>query len=143
MRFANRQPLALLSQLPPRITRSEPDAGPCGSVTGSAAYSSYHQSCTHSDTLPSMSYNPHASGCSFPTGCVVFFALPPNQAYLPNWLLLSPKLYAVVKPARRGRCRDQYRSDCRVPCRYATSAKPRPSETSATTYLCITKIASS
>src|SRR4029450_3296167 len=81
------------------MTRFEPEAGPCGSVTGSAVYLSY-QSCTHSHTLPCMSYRPQAFGCSFPTRCVVLSALPPNQAYLPNWLLSSPKLYAVVEPAR-------------------------------------------
>jgi len=64
-RHADRQAPAL--QLPPRATRSEPDAGPCGSVTGSAVYLPY-QSCTHSQTLPYMSYNPQAFGCSLPTG---------------------------------------------------------------------------
>ena len=33
LRCAERQLFALLFQLPPRITRSEPDVGPAGSVT--------------------------------------------------------------------------------------------------------------
>ena len=68
-RYADRQFPAPWPQLPPRMTRAEPDAGPCGSVTGSAAYLPY-QSCTHSHTLPCMSYRPQAFGCSCPTGWV-------------------------------------------------------------------------
>ncbi len=44
-------PVAALLQLPPRWTRTKPDTGPCGSVTGAAGYSP-NQSCTHSPTLP-------------------------------------------------------------------------------------------
>src|SRR5262249_41477245 len=99
MRDADRQSPAPKDQLPPRMTRPEPAAGPCGSVTGSAVYLPY-QSCTHSHTLPCMSYRPQAFRCSCPTGCVVLPALSANQAYLLNWPLSSPKLYAVVEPAR-------------------------------------------
>ena len=41
LRFADRQFLALLFQLPPRLTRSDPDEGPKGSNCGIEVKSSY------------------------------------------------------------------------------------------------------
>src|SRR5262245_50641020 len=69
LRSADRPELASLYQLPPRTTRYEPDEGPAGSTAASAVYGPY-QSCTHSQTLPCMSYSPQALGLSFPTGWV-------------------------------------------------------------------------
>ena len=69
-RSADRQPTAKLHQLPPRLTRREPDEGPLGSVA-SPSHVPY-QSVHHSYTFPCMSYSPHAFGPNRPTGTVPF-----------------------------------------------------------------------
>ena len=67
VRAADRLWTARTSQLPPRSTRQEPVLGPAESVTEPPGYSPC-QSCTHSQTFPSMSCNPHAFGALRPTG---------------------------------------------------------------------------
>ena len=69
-RYAERQHCGLPQQLPPRRTRSSPEAGPVGSVTAPDGYVP-NQSAHHSRTLPCMSYNPQAFGCFCFTGCAL------------------------------------------------------------------------
>src|SRR5690242_17473698 len=69
IRDADRLTRGWLIQPPPRYTRSEPDAGPVGSVCLSPAYSPY-QSSHHSHTFPCMSYRPQRFGRNCPTGAV-------------------------------------------------------------------------
>ena len=52
MRYAERVLWRKLSQLPPRITRREPVAGPVGFVTGPAGYVPSYQSSAHSNKFP-------------------------------------------------------------------------------------------
>ncbi len=55
-------------QLPPRLTRCDPEEEPLGSVPyAKVPYQSRH----HSHTLPCMSYNPHGFALFDPTGWVV------------------------------------------------------------------------
>jgi len=57
LRYAARQRLAKLLQLPPRITRSPASCDPTGLDTGSAGYSPY-QFWHHSQTFPAKSQIP-------------------------------------------------------------------------------------
>jgi hypothetical protein len=72
-RLADRQDLVKLRQEPPHNTRCSPRggscSGPCGSTVASALYVSY-QSPHHSQTLPCVSYSPHAFGTFCPPGWV-------------------------------------------------------------------------
>ena len=79
LRNADRQILAMLLQLPPRLTRFEAVPTPPGSLAVPAWYGPY-QSLHHSHTFPCMSYKPQALGCFCPTGCVVPLAFWSYQA---------------------------------------------------------------
>ena len=67
-RYAERQSDAVPYQLPPRLTRLEPESAPSGSAPPSKAV--WRQSRHHSHTLPCMSYRPHALGAYEPTMAV-------------------------------------------------------------------------
>ncbi len=98
-RYADRQNLAELNQHPPRCPKYLPDDRPSGSDGGSLGYTSY-QFEQNSDTFPCMSYRPHLLGSFIPTACVVLPLFSSNHSYLLSCETSSPKLWAVVVPAR-------------------------------------------
>src|SRR5262245_15098777 len=113
LRTAGRQPLVVLSQLPPLRTCSVPDVSR-GSVADPCGYGPYG-SAHHSHTLPSMSYSPHLLGFLRPTSCVFRSLLPLNQANsstLPLKAPAVPALQAYSHCASVGNSRPSFLQNC-------------------------------